>query len=114
MSQDCLFCKIVEGKIPATRVHEDDWCVAFRDINPQAPLHVLIVPREHLATLDDAREAHVELLGRLLAAAQHIAAEQGFAGAYRVAVNCGASAGQSVFHLHLHLLAGRAFSWPPG
>jgi len=114
MSEDCLFCKIVAGDIPADTVYEDDQVVAFRDIGPQAPVHVLIVPRQHIGTLDDATDADGALLGRILLSARRIAAEQGIAGAYRVVNNCGAAAGQSVFHINFHLLGGRAMGWPPG
>ena len=112
---ECLFCRIVAGEIPADLVTEgDDW-VAFRDVNPQAPTHVLIVPRRHIATLDDLEPSDAPLMGSLVAAAAGIARDAGVVeGGYRLAANCGAGAGQSVFHLHLHLLAGRRFSWPPG
>lgn len=112
---ECLFCRIVAGEIPADLVTEgDDW-VAFRDVNPQAPTHVLIVPRRHIATLDDLEPSDAPLMGSLVAAAAGIARDEGVVeGGYRLAANCGAGAGQSVFHLHLHLLAGRRFSWPPG
>ena len=110
----CIFCKIVSGDIPAKRVFEDEHVVAFHDLNPQAPVHVLVIPRRHIASLDDAVEADGKLLGRLMLAAQRLADELGVAGGYRVVNNCGASAGQSVFHIHLHLLGGRALGWPPG
>jgi histidine triad (HIT) family protein len=111
---DCLFCKIVAGQVPSRRVFEDDAIIAFHDINPQAPVHVLLVPREHVASLDAARPGQEALLGRVLLAAQQLARELGVGGAYRVVTNCGAEAGQSVFHLHFHLLGGRPFHWPPG
>ena len=114
MSEDCLFCKISSGKIPADKVYEDDRIIAFRDISPQAPLHVLIVPRKHLATLNDADEQDRDLLGHILLTAKRIAADGGVQTGYRVVNNCGASAGQSVFHIHFHLLGGRPFGWPPG
>ena len=114
MSEDCLFCKVVEGKIPADTVYEDDRVIAFRDIHPQAPLHVLIVPRRHVATLNDADEQDGALLGHILLSAKRIAAEQGVGSGYRVVNNCGASAGQSVFHIHFHVLGGRPMGWPPG
>lgn len=112
---DCLFCRIVEGEIDADRVAEgDDW-VAFRDISPQAPTHVLVVPRRHVATLDDLEEGDAPLAGALVAAATRIARDEGLVETgYRLVVNCGAGAGQSVFHVHLHLLGGRRFTWPPG
>ena len=110
---DCLFCKIVEGEIPADKVHEDDEWLAFRDINPQAPVHVLVIPKRHVASLNDAGAGDEALLGRLLTACQTVAAGQGLS-EYRVVNNCGASAGQSVFHMHLHVLGGRNMAWPPG
>lgn len=112
---DCLFCKIAAGEIPAEIVKQGDGWVAFRDINPQAPTHVLIIPREHLPTLNDAGPEKAELLGRLLLAAKQIAGEEGIAeSGYRTVLNCNAGAGQSVFHIHAHLLGGRAMGWPPG
>lgn len=112
---DCLFCRIAAGEIPADVVQEgDDW-VAFRDISPQAPTHILIIPREHMATLNDAGQDKAELLGRLFLAAKEIAADEGVAeDGYRTVLNCNAGAGQSVFHVHVHLLGGRAMGWPPG
>ena len=113
--EDCIFCKIASGQIPATVVYQDDDCVAFRDLGPQAPTHVLIVPRRHIATLDDLVAGDAELAGRIVLAATHIARQEGVAEAgYRLVWNCNAAAGQSVFHLHLHLLGGRNFAWPPG
>jgi histidine triad (HIT) family protein len=111
---DCLFCKIVDGEIPAKKVHEDDDVVAFEDINPQAPVHLLIIPRRHIASLNDAAPADAELLGRVVLAARRLAEARGVATGYRLVNNCGESAGQSVFHLHFHLLGGRAMRWPPG
>ena len=113
-NEDCVFCKIVAGEIPTDFVHEHDDVVAFRDLNPQAPVHVLIIPRKHIPSMDDATADHDVILGRMLLAAREIAAKEGIAGAYRLVNNCGAPAGQSVFHLHLHLLGGRGMSWPPG
>jgi len=113
MTNDCLFCRIVRREIPAKVIHEDEHTLAFRDIDPKAPIHVLVIPKEHVATLNDADDA--TLLGRLLLAAREIAAAEGVADAgYRTVVNCGAGAGQTVFHLHVHLLGGRNLSWPPG
>jgi histidine triad (HIT) family protein len=113
--KDCLFCKIVSGEIPAKIVHEDEDCVAFRDIHPQAPTHVLVVPRRHIATLNDLTDADAAVPGRMVLAARNIAREEGVSeGGYRLVFNCNAGAGQSVFHVHLHLLGGRDFSWPPG
>ena len=111
---DCIFCKIVEGEIPSDRVYEDDDVVAFRDLAPQAPVHLLVVPRRHIAGLDDAASGDEGLLGRILLACRRVAGEQGIVGAYRVVNNCGGPAGQSVFHIHFHVLGGRGFSWPPG
>ncbi|MEZ0229513.1 MAG: histidine triad nucleotide-binding protein [Planctomycetota bacterium] len=111
----CLFCRIVAGEIPASKVHEDADLVAFNDINPQAPLHVLIVPKRHIATTSDLTAADEALVGKLVRAAAAIAAERGYAErGYRTVFNCNAEAGQTVFHIHLHVLGGRAFSWPPG
>jgi histidine triad (HIT) family protein len=112
---NCLFCKISAGDIPADFVHRDERCVVIRDINPQAPMHVLVIPREHLESLDDASQRDEVLLGHLLRVAAKIANEQGHGDAgYRAVINTGAGAGQSVFHLHVHVLAGRAMNWPPG
>lgn len=112
---DCLFCGIASGEIAADLVAEgEDW-IAFRDIHPQAPTHVLIVPRRHIATLEDLGSSDAPLMGALIAAAAGIARDEGLAeSGYRLVANCGAGAGQSVFHIHLHLLGGRRFSWPPG
>ncbi len=111
----CLFCKIAAGEIPATKVFEDDTLVAFRDINPQAPLHVLVIPRAHVATLNDLDASHDALVGTMHRRAAAIAAEHGYADrGYRTVMNCNADAGQTVFHIHLHLLAGRGLTWPPG
>ncbi len=112
---DCLFCKISAGEIPADLVYESDHVVAFRDINPQAPTHVLIIPRKHVATINDLNSDEDGDIGKLFQAAATIAREQGIADdGYRVAMNCNAAAGQTVFHLHLHLLGGRQMNWPPG
>jgi len=115
MSHDCLFCRIVSGEIPATIVHADDQVVAFRDVAPRAPTHILLVPREHVASAADLTEAHGPLLGRLFAVAADLARAEGIAErGYRVTTNVGTWGGQSVPHLHLHLMGGRAFDWPPG
>ena len=115
MSSDCLFCKIIAGDIPSTRVYEDDVCVALTDINPQAPTHLLILPREHVDSLDKAGDGHREMLGHLLLTAAEIARKQGIAeDGYRVVINTNADGGQTVFHLHVHLLGGRPFVFPPG
>lgn len=112
---DCIFCKIAEGKIPAEVVYRDDHVVAFRDLNPQAPTHVLVIPRRHLSTLNDLTDADAHLVGRLYLAAKRVAEQDGIAErGYRTVVNCNAEAGQSVFHVHLHVLGGRAMRWPPG
>jgi histidine triad (HIT) family protein len=111
----CLFCRIVRGDIPASLVFQDNDLIAFRDINPQAPLHVLVVPREHIATTNDLSDEHDALLGKLLRRAAAIAGDHGYAErGYRIVINCNREAGQTVFHLHVHLLAGRGFGWPPG
>lgn len=112
---DCLFCKIVAGDIPADIVYQDDTVVAFRDINPQAPTHILIIPREHISTINEIEAEQEATAGRLFTAAREIAAQEGLSDkGYRVVMNCGEGAGQSVFHIHLHLLGGRGFDWPPG
>lgn len=112
---DCLFCKIAGGEIPAKLIHEDDHIVAFRDINPQAPVHVLLIPREHITSLDTARPEHGALLGDLLLRARELARSEGMAeDGYRTVLNVGADGGQTVHHLHVHLLGGRSLGWPPG
>ena len=112
---NCLFCRIVAGEIPAKIAYEDDDVIAFHDLNPQAPLHVLVIPRKHIATINDIQPDDAALIGKLMLAAKQVAADAGYADdGYRVVMNCGADAGQTVFHIHLHLLAGRQLSWPPG
>jgi histidine triad (HIT) family protein len=112
---DCLFCKIAGGDIPATLVHQDDRIVAFRDIHPQAPTHILLIPRAHIASLDAAEAEHRALLGDLLLAARDLARSEGMAeDGYRTVLNVGADGGQTVHHLHVHLLGGRSLGWPPG
>lgn len=112
---DCLFCRIVSGDVPADIVYESDEAIAFRDINPQAPTHVLVIPRKHIATINDLEEGDAGLVGSLYLAAKAIAAAEGIADSgYRAVMNCNEGAGQSVFHIHLHVLGGRALSWPPG
>lgn len=112
---DCLFCGIAAGKVNADLVYEDDAVVAFRDINPQAPTHVLIIPREHIATLNDVDADNAGVLSRMYLAVGKIARQEGFDEAgYRAVINCNEHGGQTVFHLHLHLLGGRSLSWPPG
>jgi histidine triad (HIT) family protein len=109
-----IFGKIIGREIPADIIYEDESCLAFRDVNPQAPTHVLIIPRKEIARLADAGQDDQALLGHLLLAANKVARQLGVDSAFRLVVNNGAGAGQSVFHLHLHLLAGRPFHWPPG
>jgi len=112
---DCLFCRISNGEIPADFVHQDERSVVIRDINPQAPTHVLVIPREHIESLDDASHKDEPLLGYLLRVAARVANAAGLAeGGYRTVINNGAGAGQSVFHLHVHVLGGRPMNWPPG
>jgi histidine triad (HIT) family protein len=112
---DCLFCKIAAGEIPATLVHKDEHLIAFKDINPQAPMHVLIVPRRHIATLNDLTPADDGLVGEMVRRAAALAVEHGHGDrGYRTVFNCNADAGQTVFHIHLHVLGGRSLHWPPG
>jgi histidine triad (HIT) family protein len=113
MTDSCLFCRIIRKEIPATIVWEDSHSLAFRDIDPKAPTHVLVIPKVHVASLNEATDP--AMLGRLMLAAREIAAEEGVSeSGYRVVLNTGAGAGQTVFHLHLHLLGGRKLTWPPG
>lgn len=116
MTEDnCLFCRIVAGDVPSTFIHQDERCVVIRDINPQAPTHVLVIPREHIESLNDVSQRDETLLGHLQRVAARIANEEGHADTgYRTVVNTGAGAGQSVFHLHVHVLGGRPMNWPPG
>jgi histidine triad (HIT) family protein len=112
---DCLFCKIVAGDIPAKIVYKDEHLVAFQDVNPQAPTHVLIVPRRHVASLNELTESDDALVGEMVRRAAALASQYGHAErGYRTVFNCNADAGQSVFHIHLHVLGGRAMGWPPG
>jgi histidine triad (HIT) family protein len=112
---DCLFCKMVAGEIKPDTVYEDDQVLAFRDISPQAPTHVLVIPKKHIATLNDLSLKDADLIGQLYLAARHIAKQEGIhERGYRTLINCNAEAGQSVFHVHLHLLGGRPMAWPPG
>jgi len=110
----CLFCKIVDGSIPSTATYQDELCYAFADINPQAPVHILIAPRRHIVSIADGQPEDKALLGHLLWVAAEIARAKGLAKGYRVVVNTGPDGGQSVDHLHVHLLGGRALAWPPG
>ncbi|WP_018231183.1 histidine triad nucleotide-binding protein [Thioalkalivibrio thiocyanodenitrificans] len=112
---DCIFCRIARGEIPAEVVYEDDELIAFRDLNPQAPVHVLVIPRRHIATINDIEPGDAELAGRLYLAARKVAEAEGVAErGYRTVMNCNSEAGQSVYHIHMHILAGRAMQWPPG
>ena len=114
-NDDCLFCKIVAGDIPADIIFESETVIAFRDISPQAPTHVLIIPRRHIKTINHLQDGDQAVVGDLFLAAAKIAAEEGIAeDGYRVVMNCNAGAGQTVFHIHLHLVGGRAMGWPPG
>jgi histidine triad (HIT) family protein len=111
----CLFCRIAAGEIPAVKVHEDERLVAFKDVNPQAPMHVLVVPRQHISSLNDLSPEHDGLVGEMVRLAATLASAQGYrASGYRTVFNCNADAGQTVFHIHLHVLGGRKLSWPPG
>ena len=114
MAQKTLFQRIEAGEIPADIVYQDEHCFAFRDISPQAPVHILVVPRKPIPTLDDLEPGDAELVGRLFLAAKSIAAIEGLASGYRTVFNCGADASQTVFHIHLHVLGGRKLGWPPG
>jgi len=112
---NCLFCRVIKGEIPGELLHQDELCIVLRDINPQAPTHVLVLPREHIESLDDASQRDESLLGHLLRVGARMANDLGHTeSGYRTVINTGAGAGQSVFHLHLHVLAGRTFTWPPG
>lgn len=114
MASDCLFCEIVAGVRPSTRVYETDTVYAFRDINPVAPTHVLIIPRKHIARVADLTDEDVSIMGELLLAARSIAEMEGVSEGFRLVINDGAPAGQTIRHIHLHLLANRPMSWPPG
>ncbi|HKE31595.1 MAG TPA: histidine triad nucleotide-binding protein [Candidatus Angelobacter sp.] len=111
---DCLFCKIIAGKIPSKKVYEDEKTFAFEDIKPQAPTHVLVIPKKHIEGLNKAQDSDAELLGYMQLVAAKLARERGIESGYRTVYNVGPGAGQSVFHIHLHLLGGRALHWPPG
>jgi histidine triad (HIT) family protein len=114
MSASCIFCRIAAKAVPSNIVYEDDAIVVFRDLSPQAPTHVLVIPRRHVSSLDGMKESDAALLGSMVLAAQKVAAAEGLASGYRVVANCGADAGQSVAHVHLHVLGGRPMAWPPG
>jgi histidine triad (HIT) family protein len=112
---DCLFCRIIAGAMPATIVYEDERMIAIRDVNPQAPMHVLVIPRRHISTLNDLAAADDGLVGEMTRRAAALAAEHGHADrGYRTVFNCNAEAGQTVFHIHMHVLGGRRLTWPPG
>jgi len=111
---DCLFCRIISGEIPSKKVYEDDHTYAFEDINPQAPTHVLVIPKQHVRGLKEAHTEDAETIGRCHLVAAHIARERNIEDGYRTVLNIGPKAGQSVFHLHVHLLGGRRLGWPPG
>ena len=112
---ECIFCKMVAGEIRPDVIYEDDEVLAFNDIHPQAPTHFLVIPKTHIATLNDLDDTHAPLVGKLFLTAKRIAADRGFADpGYRTVINCNAEAGQTVFHIHLHVLAGRPMDWPPG
>ncbi|MDH5485663.1 MAG: histidine triad nucleotide-binding protein [Gammaproteobacteria bacterium] len=112
---DCIFCKIISGDIPGDIVYQDDDVLAFRDLTPQAPMHVLVIPKKHISTINDIQPEDAALIGKMFLAAQQVAKEEGYTErGYRTVMNCNAEAGQSVFHIHLHVLAGRAMHWPPG
>ena len=110
----CIFCKVIDGSIPSKAVYEDELCYAFADLHPQAPVHVLVAPREHIASLDDTDPSDGKLLGHLLWAVAEVAREKGLASGYRLVINTGPDGGQTVDHLHIHLLGGRPLTWPPG
>lgn len=114
MSDKTIFKGIIDGEIPAKMVHEDEHCLAFHDVNPQAPVHVLIIPRKEIASVDDIADEDQALIGHIWSVIRKLASQLGLSGGYRVVVNCGADGGQAVDHLHYHLLGGRPMSWPPG
>lgn len=115
MADDCLFCKMATGEIKPDTLYEDVDVLAFSDINPQAPLHFLVIPKQHITTLNDLEAEHAELVGKLYLAAKRVADENGVArGGYRTVMNCNTDAGQTVWHIHLHVLGGRTLTWPPG
>ena len=113
-SESCIFCKIARGEVKSEILYSDDEIVAFKDINPQAPFHILIIPRKHIEKHSDIGEEDVHLLGKMHLVAKKLAQELGISDGYRLVLNCGEKAGQSVWHIHLHLLGGRVFHWPPG
>ncbi|HEY7099847.1 MAG TPA: histidine triad nucleotide-binding protein [Terriglobales bacterium] len=112
--KDCLFCRIIAGEIPSKKVHDDEHTYAFEDINPQAPAHVLVIPKKHIRGLKEASASDAEIIGRCQLVAAQIARQRGIEDGYRTVLNVGPKAGQSVFHLHVHLIGGRTLHWPPG
>ena len=110
----CIFCKIANGEIPANKVYEDEKVLAFRDLEPQAPVHILIIPKEHIESANDINEENASIVGNIFCVAKKIAAENNLTTGYRIVNNCGDDGGQSVKHLHFHLLGGRSMKWPPG
>lgn len=114
MAEKTIFKKIIDGEIPASLVYEDEQAIAFRDVNPQAPTHILIIPRKEIASIDDLKPEDETLMGHLFLVAQKIAKQENLTDGYRTVINCGEGAGQTVFHLHVHLLGGRGMTWPPG
>lgn len=112
---NCIFCSIAEGKIPSDKVYEDDKVLAFKDINPEAPIHVLIIPKVHIGSINELEEVHKELIGHVFITAKRLAKELGInEGGYRIVTNCGENGGQTVQHIHFHMLGGRSLTWPPG
>jgi histidine triad (HIT) family protein len=112
---DCIFCKIASGDIPAEKIYENDQVIGFRDLNPQAPTHILVIPKKHVSTINDLKDEDKSLVGDMFLAAKQIAADEGLSErGYRTVMNCNEEAGQTVFHIHLHLLGGRRMQWPPG
>lgn len=111
---DCLFCNIIKGKIPSTLIYEDDKVIAFNDINPQAPVHYLVIPKEHIDSLDSINEYNKDLMGHIIFVASKLAKEQGLSSGYRIINNCGVDGGQTVDHIHFHILGKRKMLWPPG
>lgn len=114
MDSDCIFCKIIAREIPSEKLYEDDLIYGFRDITPVAPSHILLIPKVHIATLNDLEPTHDEMMGRILRIARDLAAAEGLEKGYRVVINCLKDGGQEVYHIHAHLLGGRRLSWPPG
>lgn len=113
--EDCIFCKIIKGEIPSEKVYEDDLVLAFNDLTPQAPVHILVIPKTHIASANDIDDENFEVIGHIFKTISHIAKEKGFdKDGYRVVNNCGSDGGQTVNHIHFHILAGRNLKWPPG